>query len=365
LKIIEEIQKHLIPLKHDEYCQLEENIISDGCRDYLVIWNDILIDGHNRYEICTKHSLPFKTINKDFADLDEAIEWVENNQLGRRNLTPDQFKLYLGRKYNRQKSQGIRNDLTSRQFGEKLTTAEKIAAQHRVSARTVERAGAIAKDIDNAAPEIVKLVETGEVSVSAAAMAAALPEEDQQDIVAEINAGVKPVESIKNHVLVTKNTGDEEWYTPREFIESARKVMGEITVDPASNEWAQGNVKADTYFTIDDDGLTKDWFGKVWMNPPYTSRVINKFIEKLIGHYQSGDVSEAIVLTNNSTDTSWFHQGAKTASAICFTSGRINFLKSDGKRSSPTNGQSFFYFGCNVEAFKNAFSVHGLIMVKA
>ena len=219
--------------------------------------------------------------------------------------------------------------------------------------------------VDNAIPEITQKMDSGELSVNAASLASSLPKEEQLEIIEEISQGVKPVDAVKAHVLVTKHTGDEESYTPVEYLESARLVMGEINLDPASNTMAQENVKADTFYSIDDDGLTKDWAGKVWMNPPYTARVINRFIEKLVSHYQQGDITESIILTNNNTDTSWFHVAAQSASAVCFTAGRINFLKRDGSKSSPTNGQSFIYFGDNVDAFKNEFSRHGLVMVKA
>jgi len=165
--------------------------------------------------------------------------------------------------------------------------------------------------------------------------------------------------------LVDKMTGDEESYTPAKYLESARVVMGGIDLDPASNEMAQEDVQATTYYTVHDDGLSQEWAGRVWMNPPYTARVINQFIDKAVRHYQAGEITQAIILTNNNTDTSWFHQGAGAASAICFTAGRINFLKPDGSRSSPTNGQSFFYLGHNLDAFKEEFSQYGLVMVKA
>lgn len=168
-----------------------------------------------------------------------------------------------------------------------------------------------------------------------------------------------------DETIADKMTGDEESYTPVKYLESARVVMGGIDLDPASNQMAQENVQAAEYFTVTDDGLTKDWGGRMWMNPPYTARVINRFIEKAVDHYKDGEITQAIILTNNNTDTSWFHIGAKCASAICFTAGRINFLKRDGSTSSPTNGQSFFYFGENVEAFRDEFSKHGLVMVKA
>lgn len=171
------------------------------------------------------------------------------------------------------------------------------------------------------------------------------------------------VEKTGNIALL--HTGDEESYTPSEYIESARLVMGGITIDPASNDIAQKTVKADTYFTIDDDGLSMPWSGTVWMNPPYTALVINKFLEKAVNHYRDEDISAAIILTNNNTDTSWFHNTAQLSAAICFTAGRINFLKRDGSKSSPTNGQIFFYLGHYPSKFKQEFSKYGLVMVKA
>ena len=85
---IKEVFKNLIPpLTDEEFAQLENNIIKEGCRDSLVVWNNILIDGHNRYEICTKHNIPFTTVAKHFNSQDEAEEWIIKNQFGRRNLT--------------------------------------------------------------------------------------------------------------------------------------------------------------------------------------------------------------------------------------------------------------------------------------
>ncbi len=162
-----------------------------------------------------------------------------------------------------------------------------------------------------------------------------------------------------------KHTGDEESYTPEKYIESSRLVMGSIDLDPASNTMAQETVKAGKYYTVEDDGLSFNWQDNVWLNPPYTARVINEFVDKLTTDYESGDINQAIMLTNNNTDTLWFHQAALVSSAICFTAGRINFLKRDGSRSSPTNGQAFFYFGDNVEGFKQEFSKHGYVMVRA
>ena len=87
------------PLAPDELAQLENNIIKDGCRDPLVVWNGILIDGHNRYEICTRNSIEFDTVEMQFESKAHARIWMRENQRGRRNLSPAwKVELELGNK---------------------------------------------------------------------------------------------------------------------------------------------------------------------------------------------------------------------------------------------------------------------------
>ena len=88
IKVDKEFQSLIPPLSQEEYTQLEANIVSDGCRDALVIWNGVLIDGHNRHKICTEHNIPFQTIEKQFDSRNDAIQWIILNQFGRRNLSP-------------------------------------------------------------------------------------------------------------------------------------------------------------------------------------------------------------------------------------------------------------------------------------
>lgn len=155
-------------------------------------------------------------------------------------------------------------------------------------------------------------------------------------------------------------TGQYESYTPEKYIESARIVMGSIDLDPASNEQANETVKASKYFNIDDDGLAQNWFGKIFLNPPYKQPEIENFIIKLTKEYSSESIDEAILLTNNNTDTDWF-KIASELSIMCFTDHRIKFELRDGKTTQPTTGQIFFYFGENKEGFKQEFKAHGLL----
>lgn len=160
-------------------------------------------------------------------------------------------------------------------------------------------------------------------------------------------------ESRKPHV--TNNSKDDEWYTPARFIESARRAMGSIDLDPASNDFANETVKAGTYYTESDNGLDKEWFGNVWLNPPYSSVLVQRFADKVV----NSEFNQAIVLVNNATETGWFRKLADNASAIVFTTGRIKYYKRDGEHGTPLQGQAFLYFGENTESFLNEFSQYG------
>jgi phage N-6-adenine-methyltransferase len=166
---------------------------------------------------------------------------------------------------------------------------------------------------------------------------------------------------IANGSHVSLNSGENEWYTPPEYIEAAREAMGSIDLDPASCEVAQANVKARRHFTIDDNGLDKKWSGNVWLNPPYSKELIGLFAEKVVG--ESSRFKQAIVLVNNATDTAWFHRLASVASAACFMKGRIRFLDKTGSpANTPVQGQVAIYIGPGVDEFRKAFSRFGVVM---
>lgn len=162
--------------------------------------------------------------------------------------------------------------------------------------------------------------------------------------------------------LHSSNTN--EWYTPPQYIEAARAVMGTIDLDPASHEKANQGVKATTFYTIHDNGLAYPWNGRVWLNPPYGKDGIDSnqkiWTTRLINQYTAGVTTEAILLVNAATDTEWF--APLWDYPICFTNHRIRFIDENGEQQSqPTHGNVFVYFGSNVERFTEEFSKYGVI----
>lgn len=156
----------------------------------------------------------------------------------------------------------------------------------------------------------------------------------------------------------------DDWCTPVHIIEAAREVLGEIDLDPASNAFAQSRVGAKHHFTIEQDGLAQQWRGRVWLNPPYSMPAIEQFVNQLVDEVEAGNVTAAILLTNNSTSAAWCQLATSRASAVCFPSTRIAFERPDG--SGPHKGnryaQVIFYFGTDANEFRTVFAPLGQVL---
>jgi phage N-6-adenine-methyltransferase len=165
---------------------------------------------------------------------------------------------------------------------------------------------------------------------------------------------------------VGNNSGNIEWYTPREYVEAARSVLGAIDLDPASCPEANAIVGAATFYTREQDGLQHTWRGRVWMNPPYAHPAIEDFVGKFAASVTARDVTAGVVLVNNATETDWFRQLSEVASALCFPRGRVKFWSTDPSReiATPLQGQAVIYTGDQVEAFVVGFSPFGVVLVK-
>lgn len=384
----------LFPLRPEELASLESQILAEGCREALIAWRTddgaVLVDGHNRHAICTKHGLPYRVDVRDFASREAVESWIDDNQLGRRNLTPDAFALVLGRRYNRTKRQGARNDLvpseaTSPHFEEKSNdaavdeqggsaqspdtrTAAALAAAHGVSRATVERAGAFAEAVERLG--LVAEVTKGErmpwsrQEVTSAAKA--LPEDAAPVAIAKVVEKLKKQGLAKQARQATNSSASNEWYTPAQYIDAAREVMGVIDLDPASCKEANQTVRAKRFYTERDDGLSKPWRGRVWCNPPYgrgERNVSNQDLwsTALIERYAAGEVAEGCMLVNSRTGDLWFQKLWNWP--ICFIAGRINFVSNTGFTDAPIQSSVIVYVGPNQARFREVFRRFGRVVM--
>lgn len=163
------------------------------------------------------------------------------------------------------------------------------------------------------------------------------------------------------------SSSSNDWYTPSEFVEAAREVMGGIDLDPASSDVANEVVRATSIYTIDDDGLSQEWGGRVWLNPPYgrnDDNVSNQALwsERLLDDHADGRVEQACLMVTSKTADAWFQQLWDTP--ICFIAGRVQFRPGAGQdETTNTQGNVVAYLGARVEAFERAFERFGRIVV--
>lgn len=177
--IIDEQFRGIMPILDEEtYRLLEENILENGCRDALVLWNDILIDGYNRYRICTEHDIPFETVTKGFGNREEVLIWLVTNQISRRNLSPIQLSYYRGLHYRaerklisnaRGKNQYSEVDSQNGNQAKTETTMARLAKQYKVSKNTVNRDTKLSEGIEaigQVSPEAKTKILSGEVEIN-------------------------------------------------------------------------------------------------------------------------------------------------------------------------------------------------------
>ena len=135
--------------------------------------------------------------------------------------------------------------------------------------------------------------------------------------------------------------------------------MGEIDLDPASCELAQEVVQAGLFWSKQQGGERMGWFGRVWLNPPYSEP--KAFVDKLLAEYAHGNVKQAVVLLNNATETGWF-QALLARFPVCFLSKRLAFWRHDHADVGARQGQAVFYLGPDVEKFCEVFGEFGIVV---
>jgi transcriptional regulator with XRE-family HTH domain len=215
ITIHEELRSFVDPLTEIEYAALERSLQAEGCRDALVLWNDILIDGHNRYAICQKHGIPFKTVQNDsFASIEDVKLWMIDNHLARRSVSDFQRGLLAIRKkqiFAARKAQQPEAQEPAEDDSPPWNTREEIARAARVSPNTISQIERIERA---AAPQLVEAVRAGTISINAAANVAQLPPEAQVAAVAggrkELQQAARQVREQKAATRPRKETEDGE-----------------------------------------------------------------------------------------------------------------------------------------------------------
>ena len=247
LTIDPEFASKIPPLREEEMKQLEENILADGVViNPLIVWNGVIVDGHNRYHILQQHpEIQFTTYEKQFPDRYAAISWICKNQLGRRNLTPQQFKYLIGQQYDAEKlAERFRgNQYTSVErsgCGQNVhnqnpeRTAEKIARENNLNEKYVRRAGHFAQGVDaaeEAVPGIKQEILTGSIKPTEKAVAAIAkaPPEERPALVQQLRQ-IKEPEKVEEKPK-PKRSAAETLQAIQDISDNMLQSNGEIDAD--------------------------------------------------------------------------------------------------------------------------------------
>ena len=303
-----EFRDKIPPLTEDEFTLLEENILSDGAVfSPLIVWDGTILDGHNRYEIIQKHpELTYAVHRLSFANCYEALSWICKNQLGRRNLTPQQKKYLIGQRYEAEKmaNGGDRKSdraKSSDQIGHLIDapkTRERIAEETHTSQGYVQRANYFAKGVDaaeEALPGIKQEILTGAIKpaeTAVAAVAKAEPGERPQLAAALRTSDAKTGGGRKKHSTET------QYHTPKVSTRKAdMEKIAEISAEmerpkaPATEESLLHSIEAEVVsFTELCDHFFQE-YPRLLSDARYKQEVIRimqtmkQYISKIEGGY--------------------------------------------------------------------------------
>lgn len=167
---------------------------------------------------------------------------------------------------------------------------------------------------------------------------------------ADLTAASHHTHERRAHVMrVMGSSESPEWYTPQHIIDRVVKVFGEIDLDPCSNSHEAPNVPALNHYTAVDNGLLREWFGRIYMNPPYGDE-IPQWVDRLVQAYEGEEINAAIALLPARVDTNWFQP--LWDYALCFVKGRLRFSGAENSAPFPS---VVVYLGPDVELFREAF----------
>ena len=210
----EALKAYIDPLTPDEYEALERSILAEGCRDALVLWGDVLVDGHNRYGICQKHGIHFQTLQSTlFQSVDDVHLWMIDQHLGRRSVSDFQRGVLALRKreivWERHARAQVAVSDAGTEANEGASSATAVASEPRLSREDIAKAARLSNNQvvmneriqKQAAPELVAAVKSGTISINAAAAVATLPAEEQ---IAAATAGKEQLKQAAKRVRDAK-----------------------------------------------------------------------------------------------------------------------------------------------------------------
>ena len=242
MKIDREFADLIPPLTEEEYKGLEQSILAEGCRDALVIWNDTLVDGHNRYRICTEHNIAYLTVTKDFEDRNAAMLWMMNNQLSRRNLNDFQRVEIVRKCENAVKAQAEKRMLAGKSDpmpkSAQGTSRDILANMAGVGHSTYEHAATV---IDKAPEAVTNAVRKNELSINAGYEVTKMNPEQQNEISQRIKQGEKPKDVVAD-VRTRSGISPKTFERAVVVIETAPEELktelreGNITINQAYNQ---------------------------------------------------------------------------------------------------------------------------------
>ena len=251
ITINDDLRAYIDPLTEDEYAALERSLLAEGCRDALVLWGDLLVDGHNRYSICQKHGIAFNTVqNKSFQSMDDVHLWMIDNHLGRRSVSDFQRgvlalrkkEIIAARLAQAQEQQApapaAEDAPPAKPAVTPVLSREAIARAARVSSATI---GQIEKIQKAAVPELVNAVKAGEISINAAAAVASLPEEKQKSAVA---GGKKELRQVARQVREARLPPKPEPPAPPEDASPEQLEIHRLTLQVAKLTEERDQLKA-------------------------------------------------------------------------------------------------------------------------
>ena len=242
ITVNEELLAYIDPLTPEEHAALERSLLNEGCRDALVLWGEVLVDGHNRYGICQKHGLPFNTVqNTQFKSLADVHLWMIDQHLGRRSVSDFQRGVLALRKKDILTARApvaptTPVDAAAAQAEaapaapavEPMVSREAIAKAARISSNAISQIEKIQK---SAAPELVAAVKSGTISINAAATVASLPVEEQ---VAAVAGGKKELQQAARQVREAKAVARTEPESPEGVIARLKQTITELSIENAA-----------------------------------------------------------------------------------------------------------------------------------